>query len=229
MLILLAYYVAMLLRFEGRIPRQDLELFFTIIPILLVIKLSVLILMGAYRHLWSHFGIATLLVYAKSIAISSALGVMMATFFFRFSGFSRAVFLLDALLLLALMVGTRISLRVFRATFNSAPAAIAGQQRALIYGVGDLAGLFARELRERSSHGFLPVGFIADDPAVHSRSINGLPIFCGVEQLPEIVRSHSVQTILVVEQDGAGTRLDEVEQMCASLNVAVKRIGLRIE
>jgi hypothetical protein len=50
-----------------------------------------------------------------------------------------------------------------------------------------------------------------------------------VEQLPEIVRSHSVQTILVVEQDGAGTRLDEVEQMCASLNVAVKRIGLRIE
>ena len=227
-LILLSYYTALLLRMEGNIPSSDLKLFLKVIPWFLVIKLSVFIAMGAYRHLWQYFGMTSLMVYAKSIALSSTICMLIMVFLYRFSGFSRAVFVIDAILLLCLITATRMSFRIFSTTLRNPLSEQSGLKRALIYGACEMGSLLAKELEGNEELGYLPIGFIDDDPAKHSRSINGYKV-ADVDHLQSLLEQHSVQAVLVVSQGNSCQRLQEVEALCGKLQMPVKRMTLRIE
>jgi UDP-GlcNAc:undecaprenyl-phosphate GlcNAc-1-phosphate transferase len=228
-LILISYYTALLLRFEGNIPAHDLQLFLTTIPLLLPIKLTVFIAMGAYRHLWKYFGMASLLVYAKSIVISNALCVLVLVLVYRFSGFSRSVFVMDSILLLCLIAATRMFFQIFHSTLRDRSSGEPELKRALIYGATDMGSLLARELEGSSTHGYFPVGFLDDNPENHFRLLNGYQIFAGVDQLAEVIREQDVHAILIAGHDDSCKRLDDVERLCKNLQVSVKRVLLRIE
>lgn len=164
LLILISYYSALLLRFEGNIPPGDLKVFFMTIPWFIIIKVTVFIALGAYRDLWKYFGIASLLVYAKAIALSSTICMLALLFANRFAGFSRAVFITDAIVLLFLVAATRMSFQIFKTAIRKHPAGEQNLTRALIYGADEIGMLLAKELEDHSALGYMPVGFIDDDP-----------------------------------------------------------------
>jgi UDP-GlcNAc:undecaprenyl-phosphate/decaprenyl-phosphate GlcNAc-1-phosphate transferase len=229
LLILLSYYSALLLRTEGNIEAPDLQLFLQVIPWFIVIKLAVFIGMGAYRHLWRYFGMASLLVYAKSIALSSTLCMLVMLFVYRFSGFSRAVFVIDAILLLCLIAATRMSFQIFHATLRKPSSETQGRKRALIYGASPVGSFLAKELEDRETLGYLPIGFIDDDLGKHSRSVNGYRVFADIEHLESVLREHKVEAVLIAGHDDSCRRLREVEGLCEKLQVPVKRLILKIE
>jgi UDP-GlcNAc:undecaprenyl-phosphate/decaprenyl-phosphate GlcNAc-1-phosphate transferase len=228
-LIFISFYSALLLRFEGSIPSADLNLFLTTIPLILPIKLGVFIAMGAYRHLWKYFGIASLLVYAKSIVIGNGLCVLSLVLVYRFSGFSRSVIVIDAILLLCLIAATRMFVAIFQSCLRSRTQHEPQLKRALIYGASNLGSLLATELGA-GDHGYFPVGFVDDDPDKHSRFLNGYQIFSGTDQLAAVIQDQDVEAILVTEQgQNSCARLDDLQRLCNTLQVPVKHVILRIE
>ena len=67
---------------------------------LVFIKMGVFLVMGVYRGLWRYTSIGDLIVFAKAVVLSSVASLLVLLFAFRFEGFSRRVFVVDAVLML---------------------------------------------------------------------------------------------------------------------------------
>ena len=103
------------------------------------------------------------MVFAKAVALGSIASVLAVLFAFRFEGFSRAVFIVDGLLLLLALAGSRTAFRLFRKILPTRRAARDGR-RVLIYGAGDAGDLLLREILNNHDLQYAPVGFVDDDP-----------------------------------------------------------------
>ena len=132
-LIMLAYWSAYAINFPPASPAWNL--FIRTLPVLVFIKMSVFLVMGVYRGLWRYTSMSDLIVFAKAVVLSSVASVLVLLFAFRFEGFSRNVFVIDAVLMFLFLAGSRLAFRLFRQLLP----AVSKQngRRVLIYGAGD--------------------------------------------------------------------------------------------
>jgi UDP-GlcNAc:undecaprenyl-phosphate GlcNAc-1-phosphate transferase len=224
-LIALAYYVAHTL-FYGAVAetgdwRQLLQVILTLIPI----KLLVFLGMGVYRGLWQHVGLRSLGVYARAVLASSIASLLILLFTTRFQGLSRVIFVLDGLLLLALITGSRLSFRMFRRLLR--PPVAEGRRRVLILGAGEAGALLARELANNLVWGRAPVGFLDDDPFKSGRMLEGLPILGG--PLAAIRASLGVDEVVISTGKISNERLCELIQDCQAVALPVSRLSIRLD
>jgi UDP-GlcNAc:undecaprenyl-phosphate GlcNAc-1-phosphate transferase len=97
-------------------------------------------------------------------------------------------FSIDALLLGFLVVGVRSTYRVleyFRPSENTASGT------ALIYGAGQNGQLILRELLRNPQLGLRPIGFLDDDPALHHRMVQRVPVLGSGEELKFVIDSRA--------------------------------------
>ena len=152
---------------------------------------------------------------------------MIVLFKFRFQGYSRAVFLIDALVMLLLLTGSRIAFRFFRQVL---PAANGDQsRRVLIYGAGDAGELLLRELLNNRDLCYTPVGFMDDDPKKQGKVIHGFRVFGGNGLLKRIIGEHQVEQVLISSPRISEERIAEIWRECEAQNIELKRMSIKIE
>lgn len=193
-LISLAYYLAFVLRFEFHLDAGNMNLYLNSLPLVLIAAYSAFFLFGVYRGVWRYTGLHDLPRLAKGAAGGALLAAASVLFFFRFAGYSRAVFILYAILLFLGMAASRLSFRLFSLLVARPPLR---QVPVLIYGAGDGGELIVRECRRNPKLGYQPIGFLDDDSRKHDRVVYGLPILGGVDKLVEILRREKVQGLII--------------------------------
>jgi UDP-GlcNAc:undecaprenyl-phosphate GlcNAc-1-phosphate transferase len=179
-----------------------------------------------YRGLWRYIGVADLIVYARAVGIGSVLAVAAFVLLFRFHGLSRAVFALDALLLLLMMAGSRLAFRLFR---QMLPRAQPAGRRVLIYGAGDAGELLLRELRNNAALGCLPVGFADDDPHKAGKVIHGLRVYGGNGKLREICGEHAIDEVYISTARFGEERIGEILRDCREAGVGLKLMRITFD
>ena len=226
-LIVLAQYAAYALVFgPARASSPDWELFLKTIPAILFVKLGTFLAVGVYRGLWRYAGVADVVLYVKAIALGSVASVLLLVFAFRFEGFSRTVFVLDGLLLLLLMLGSRFAFRFMRKLLP-APHAHTGK-RVLIYGAGDAGELLWRELNNNAEMGYVTVGFVDDDPRKAGKMMHGLPVYPGSDSLAELCQRVKAEEIFLSMSSLPQAKLLAIVGECALAGTAVKRMRMEI-
>jgi UDP-GlcNAc:undecaprenyl-phosphate GlcNAc-1-phosphate transferase len=226
-LIALSYYYAYALLFRRFEETADWNLFLKSLPLLIVFKLLAFLLVGVYRGIWRYTSIRDLFTFSKGVALGSVLSVLGVLLLYRFDGFSRTVFVLDAILLLIAVSGSRLAFRFLRQLFP-APASEDGS-RVLIYGAGDGGELVLRELKNNPDWKYTPVGFVDDDLRKKGNVIHGLPVFGGNGSLRDICVSNQIQEVLLSFRNVAPKRMDEIKEICRESEVVLKRAWLKIE
>lgn len=226
-LIVLAQYVAYAVLFgPARASSSDWQLFLKTLPAIVFVKLGAFLIMGVYRGLWRYVGVADVVLFAKAVALSSVASVLLMVFAFRFEGFSRIVFLIDGLLLLLYMLTSRFAFRFLRKLLPAPHARTA--KRVLIYGAGDAGELLWRELTNNSEMGYVPVGFIDDDPRKIGKFMYGLPVHSGLESLSEICRRAGAQELFLSTSRLPALKVQTIVAQCESRGVPVKRMAMEI-
>ena len=226
-LIILAYWSAYTLTIQGFSDSPARTLFLRTLPIVVVVRLAALLFFGVYRGIWRYTGIDDLVVFAKAVAAGSLISMIIILFKFRFQGFSRAVFVVDAMMMLMLLAGSRMAFRLFRQIL---PAGAATQgRRALIYGAGDAGELLLRELLNNRELQCKPVGFMDDDPNKRGKVIHGLPVFGGNGMLHRIVTHQKIEQIVISSPSITDERINEILRECEAQNIELKRMAIRIE
>lgn len=227
LLITLSYYAAYALLFGDFEETTDWTLFIQTLPLLIVLKLATFLVTGVYRGLWRYTSIGDFITFTKGVVASSVLCVLAILLFYRFQNFSRAVFVLDGLILLIAIVVSRMAFRIIR-QFLPMPMSSEGR-RVLIYGAGDGGEMILRELKNNPEWNYQPIGFVDDDPLKKDKIINGLRVFAGNGSLPEILGEKQIQEILISCRNISSARLTEVKAMCRESNVSLKRALVKIE
>jgi UDP-GlcNAc:undecaprenyl-phosphate GlcNAc-1-phosphate transferase len=224
-LIVVAYYAAYLLRFEGAFEAHRDVVLQTIAP-LIIIRVSSLALCGCYRGLWRYTGLRDVLRIVQGVTLGSAAIVLYLVFTRRFENLSRAVFVLDWLLLVLFLAGSRLSFRLFAEVLRPVQG---GFRRVLIYGAGDGGEMTLRELRKNAGRGREAVGFLDDDRTKLGTRIHGVPILGGLEAAEDLLGQYQIREVIVASDKIPAERRRRLEAICAAQGVPVARAVLRID
>ncbi|MBK7708513.1 MAG: hypothetical protein IPN69_15390 [Acidobacteria bacterium] len=226
-LITLSYYVSYVLLFGQLEEGGNWDLFVKTLPILISLKLFAFLAVGVYRGLWRYTGLRDFFTFFRGNIYGSILSILLILLIFRFENFSRAVFVVDALVMFFALAGSRIAFRLFRQMLPM-PFSEDGRN-VLIYGAGDGGEMILRELQNNREWEYRPVGFLDDDPLKKGKIINGLKVYGGYESLDQICRENDIQEILVSFRALSPERIREVRAICQEANVALNRAMIRIE
>ncbi len=226
-LVVLAYWSAYALKFGPVSDSPAWKLFLRTLPVLVVFRLAAFLVFGVYRGIWRYTSMDDLLAFAKAVAAGSVLSMLVILFKFRFQGFSRAVFLVDALVMLLLLAGSRIAFRFFRKVLPS--GAKSDGRRVLIYGAGDAGELLLRELLNNRELSYTPIGFMDDDSTKHGKLIHGFRVFGGNGLLPNVLAQHEVEQVLISTPRVSSERIAEILGHCDAHNVEVRRLSIKLE
>lgn len=210
-LIALSYYTAYRLRFDARQFEGNYPLFIQSLPIILVCRVVSFFVVGVYRGVWRYFRPSDVTTYFKGIALGGVSSIVMLLFLYRFESYSRIVFLIDAVLLMLLLVGSRMSFRVV-GNYVSRHSAVGS--RVLIYGAGDGGVLLARELLHNRLREYRPIGFIDDDPNKERSRIAGLKVVGGVSGLAASLERHRVEAVILSTKKIYPPYLRELHRIC---------------
>lgn len=226
-LITLAYYFSYVLLWGSFENSPNFDLFLKTLPILIVGNLGAFLVIGVYRGIWRYTGVQDLVTFTKAVSLGTILSVLAILLFYRFAGFSRALFVLHSLLLLLSLAGSRMAFRLFRQLL---PNPSNGKKRnVLIYGAGDGGEMVLRELENNPDWEYKPIGFLDDDPLKKDKVIHGLPVFGGNGSLLAICKKNAVEEILVSFRNLSPERLKVVRGICNDSNIALKRALIKIE
>jgi UDP-GlcNAc:undecaprenyl-phosphate GlcNAc-1-phosphate transferase len=223
-LIALAYYGAYVLRWDGNLDAEQLGIFLNTLSIVIIIEMAFFLMGGVYRGLWRYAGINDLVVIARSVVAGAAASAFVVFSMYRFSGPSRAVLLLNGLLILLLMSASRLSFRLLKQMLVGRASLHPDARPVLIYGAGDGGELLIREILNNPDHRYAPVGFIDDDDRKAGKLIHGYRIFES-GQLPDLIRAHGINEVLISSLKVPENKLDNLR----GLGVALRKMSIRIE
>ena len=225
-LIILAYYAAYVLHFGAGWRPGVWQLFLSTVPVLIFVKMTALLAAGVYRGLWRYISVDNLIVYAKAVVGGSVASMLVLLFAFRFQGFSRAVFVLDAMVFFLMLAGSRVAFRLFR---RMLPSPGEGGRRVLIYGAGDAGELLLREMRNNLQLQYTPVGFLDDDPLKKGRVIHGLRVFGGNGNLRRVCEEQQVEEVLISSSKIDDEHVRQILRDCEEARITLKRMRIEIE
>lgn len=223
-LMTLAYYAAFLLRWDGNLPQEQSAIFLRTLPLVIIIQMSFFLFGGVYRGLWRYIGITDFLRIARAVIAGGAASMLVVFAEYWFRGPSRAVALLNVLLLLVFVGASRWSFRVFAALIVGHPKQDPDATPVLIYGAGDGGEMLIREILSNPDHRYAPVGFIDDDDRKAGMLIHGYRIFRS-KQLPHLVRTYGVSEVLISTFKVPDAKLDYLRR----LGIGMKKMSIRIE
>jgi UDP-GlcNAc:undecaprenyl-phosphate GlcNAc-1-phosphate transferase len=223
-LIVLAYYSAYLLRFEGELPDEQWAIFIKTLPIFIAIQIFSFLACGVYRGIWRYVGVDDLIVVAKAVLIGAASSGLATMVLYKFQGPSRAVLILNSLLLLFFVGASRISFRLLAALIVGKRSAAPDSRPVVIYGAGDGGEMLIRELINNPAYRYQPVGFIDDDISKTGKLLRGYRIFSS-RDLPELIIEHGVSEVLISSIKVPESKIDDLR----GLGVGLKRLRIQIE
>jgi len=223
-LIALAYYGAFVLRWDGRLPDEQLQIFLKTLPLVIIIQMTSFLVGGVYRGLWRYVGITDLMMIARAVLSGATVSTVVVFVMYRFRGPSRAVALLDMLLLLVFVSVSRISFVVLKAIIVGRGSNGANATPILIYGAGDGGELLIREILNNPDRRYSPVGFIDDDDRKAGKIIHGYRIF-DINELPNLIRAYGIREVLISSFKVPESRLDSLRRM----GISLKKLSIRIE
>jgi UDP-GlcNAc:undecaprenyl-phosphate GlcNAc-1-phosphate transferase len=225
-LITASYYLAYRLRFED--PNEFLQNFSNFsrsLPVIVASQLVAFFIVGVYRGVWRYFSLTDTIVMARGVFVGVVTSQLAILYLYRFTSYSRAVFVIDAVLLMGSMTLSRASFRLVGDFLNRQREA---GQRVVVYGAGDGGTLAIRELQKRVK-ALRIVGFIDDASHKTGTRVLGYPVLGGLERLERLIDNGSVDMVVIGARSIDPERIRNLRVACASHGVALTRLTVGIE
>jgi FlaA1/EpsC-like NDP-sugar epimerase len=190
-------------------------------PILIVaIPLQALVatIFGMYQGLWRYASLPDVQrIVATGIAGTFAVATTLWTGGWL-NGLTFSHFFVQALLLIVLMAGSRITYRSWKEWMLYGRAEDQGSP-VIILGAGDAAvGILKELLRSRD---WRVLGLLDDDPNKSNRLIHGVRVMGAIDELPRIARTLKVKHVIIAMPSVAYQKRRQIIEICNRARVTV--------
>jgi FlaA1/EpsC-like NDP-sugar epimerase len=224
-LIALAWYLAFALRFDQGVPRYYDTLFRRTILIVVAIKLVVFVLFRFYDRWWRYVSIRDMWSAVRGVTAASLVASLTVYFFSPVAQvrLPRSVAVMDWLLLLGLIAGTRLLARSVIERPGTGRLVARGKE-VLVVGAGDAGQLTIREMQRNRQLGYTPIGLIDDDPRKKNLRIHGVRVLGTTEELAHILRDNRPDEVLIAIPSASGEARQRIVTVTRENNVPVKTL-----
>ncbi|MFB3902789.1 MAG: polysaccharide biosynthesis protein [Acidobacteriota bacterium] len=226
--VILAYWLALLLRFDG-IPPPEIykHQFKVLLPYMVILYVGMNLVWGVYSCIWRFTGFREAVLLAMSVSSAALVAVLVRILLLEDDPSVRVPFgVLLGQPLLA-FVGF-LSLRTLRRVqynhklLSRDTPERRGQKRILLVGAGHAGLMLVSEFRHRRD--LKPVGFLDDDPQKRGRTIGGVRVLGTTHDVEEVVRSRRIDEVVLSMPTAPTSTLRRVVCECQKLQVMTSTV-----
>ncbi|MFQ5354664.1 MAG: polysaccharide biosynthesis protein, partial [Thermodesulfobacteriota bacterium] len=190
-----AYIGAFILRFDFTLPREYWSALYTTLPMLLIFRAAVFFYYRFYSASWRFVYLRDIFDVIKAVTAGSAIFIAVMVFTDKIEGFPRSIFLIEPMLTVLIISGTKLFYRYFREFSQQRSYKVT--KNLLIVGAGKAGVMVLNELRGNKSLGIMAVGFIDDGKYRRGTTIQGVPVLGGTRDLPEIIKAEDIDEVII--------------------------------
>jgi FlaA1/EpsC-like NDP-sugar epimerase len=195
------------------------------LPVLLAARYLAFIPFGLYRSVWRYAGAREALAIASAVVLSEVVTLSFMVLTQNMRDFSRSFFIVDALICMIAVGGSRFAERAIVTSARSVRDRTA--RRSLIVGAGRTGRSLARELRETA--GERVVGFVDDNPRLRRRRVHGVPVVGSSRELSRLLERTKPDIVLITIPNAPRETLDAVVDACFQAGVTCRFVRREID
>jgi FlaA1/EpsC-like NDP-sugar epimerase len=219
-----AWYLAFQLRFDFEVrPYYETMLRETLVFVV-AIKLAVFVAFGFYQRWWRYVSTRDMWRVLAGVGVASVLAIAAVYFFYPVERLRlpRGVALVDPLLLLAFVAGSRLLAR----TVIERPTGgiVARGREVLIVGAGDAGEQTLRELQRSRGLDYTPIGLVDDDPRKRGMRMHGVRVLGTTAELGHVLGDNRPDEVWIAAPSASGDFRSRVVDAARNANVPVKTL-----
>jgi FlaA1/EpsC-like NDP-sugar epimerase len=210
--IALAWIAALFARFNFELPPQELLVpTLTALPLALCVQAVMSWRFGLYRGLWRFASLPDLWNIIRAAALGTVTIGIILVLINRLEGIPRSVLILYPFFLVFLLGGPRLLYRVWKdrsiGLRNLNP-----ETQVVIVGGGAGGEMVVRDMLREGS--YIPIGIVDDDESLVRSRIHGVPVLGKIEDLPQIVERHGIDTIVIAIPSATNAQMRHIVDAC---------------
>ncbi len=195
------------------------------VPLAITIRIPVFYMMGLYSGMWRYTSLEDLQNIIKAVFFSSLIIVSILFIGNRFTGFSRAIMVVDTVLTFLFISGLRVFIRWYLNDGLKRFALAAGDKKnLLIIGAGSSGEKIVREIEKNQQLAYNVVGFLDDNPQKKGLRIHNVPVWGGIDTIQECVEHTSADEILIALAAATAEQMQRIVKWCRSTDIPYKII-----
>ena len=217
-LIVLANLAAFWLRFDGDIPADYWHVAATTLPFVVIVRMALFVPFRLFEGLWKYTSLWDLRNIILGVSTSTVALYAVEKLVAPYPGYPRLIYIIDALLLVLLLSGVRMSRRLHREFTRAGEG-----RKILIYGAGDAGEMVVRDMRHSPIHG-QAVGFVDDDRRKNGARIHGIRVLGGSGDLASILRKTQAEEVLIAIPSASPQQLRNIVRKLEPFKVRISTL-----
>jgi FlaA1/EpsC-like NDP-sugar epimerase len=215
---IMAWWFAYLFRFNFDIPSDHMAVLQQTILLVIPIQLAVFFIFGLYRGIWRYASLPDLRRILLALSVSIAVVLLILFLLQTLVGIPRSILLLDPILLLCMMCGSRLIYRLWKEGGLFGLRKLKGAP-VMILGAGDTAINLIKDL-DRSTEWHV-VGLLDDSPHRERRSLYDYKVLGKINELPELTKKLGVTTAIIAMPSASSSDRRRVLKICDASKINV--------
>ncbi|HEY7755419.1 MAG TPA: nucleoside-diphosphate sugar epimerase/dehydratase [Actinomycetota bacterium] len=219
-IVLPAYLMPLVLRFDGAVPDAFWDSFWAFIPVAALIHLLSNYLFGLYGQMWRYASVQEARRVVLAGLTATAVVVLADLWLDRgLTPIPLSVAVMGGTLSFIGFGGVRFQSRLFGFRRRTVPE---HRTRILIVGAGDAGSLVLKDIRANPSLSLDPVGVVDDDRRKLGLSLHGVQVLGTRAMLPSLVQELGVEQVLLAIPSATSSVVRDVAALCEEAHVTLR-------
>jgi len=218
----IALQLALQLRFDGVVSQPWAHRQWTVLALLLVLRLTGFYWLGLFHGLWRYAGMPELksIAWATTVPTVICFAAAMMSDSLRLP---RTIYIGEWLASIVLVGGSRFAIRMIRERVRAGAKGVDAIPT-LIVGAGDAADSLVRDVQRSETVRWNIKGFLDDNTTKTGALVRGIRVLGTADEatLARSIQEHGIQLVVLAIPAADGARLREIVQVCRKAGVRTK-------
>jgi len=224
-MVALAWALAMVIRYDWPLTPEVATIFWQVLPLVVSIQSVVLWYSGVYLGIWRFASLPDVITILRAVILGTLAIVLVLVLFNRLELIPRSSLLFYPFLLTSLLGTPRLLYRLWHDhSFKFLLTPDTNQQRVLVLGAGTSGDMLVRDMLRNHYCGYLPVGFLDDQPRLQGGQVQGIPILGSIDKLLETVNSLQIDMIIIAIPSATDEQMRRIIELCEQCTVPVRTL-----
>ncbi len=222
----LAWFIALILRFDGRIPGSYLHHWMAIALVVTVVRIGFFLRFRLYNSLWSYSSVPEFFLVVKAVTLSTIVIWVFALLAQNWGWLPfptpKAIGIIDWFTNILLLGTLRFAIRIRREwVITRLNAKHQVKKNLLIIGAGEAGSMIIREINRSLSANYLPIGFIDDDPKKQGHQLHGIPVLGERKDISRLIKQYEIEEVIIALPSASRADIREIINICQQETVHI--------